>query len=227
MTLEELSNEFDVQVNSYSTPFTGPLDFDEYEKSVFLTKAQEALVKNLYTGQLTGFEDTEQMRRYLSSLVKTTEITCEPGNGNISNKSVFATLPEDLMYIVYESAKLQEDTDCLKGKEVSVIPMLHDEYHRIKNNPFRKPNSRRVLRLDIEERKVELISEYKVKSYLVRYLSRPTPIILTDLPEDLKINKINKKTECKLTPDVHRMILDIAVQLAVQSRIPNTGKQNV
>lgn len=115
------------------------------------------------------------------------------------------------MYIVYESAKLQGGTDCLNGKEVSVVPMLHDEYHRIKDNPFRRPNSRRVLRLDVEGGKVELISEYDVTSYLVRYLSRPEPIILVDLPDELNINNINKKTECKLIPDVHRMILDIAV----------------
>jgi hypothetical protein len=37
------------------------LNFDEYEKSVFLTKAQEELVIHYYTGKATGdsFEDTE------------------------------------------------------------------------------------------------------------------------------------------------------------------------
>ena len=44
MTNEEFSNEFDTLVNSNSAslPLLTPLGFDEYEKSVFLTKAQES-----------------------------------------------------------------------------------------------------------------------------------------------------------------------------------------
>ena len=40
MTTEEFSNEFDVLLNSYSS---GGVEFNEYEKSIFLTKAQEDL----------------------------------------------------------------------------------------------------------------------------------------------------------------------------------------
>lgn len=128
MTTEEFSNEFDTLVNSfaYSEAFgtiQDPLKFDEYEKSVHLTKAQEELVKELYSGQLTGFEDSEKIRRFLSNIVKTAEISCNKAPGGITDTSVFAPLPEDLMYIVYESARLYGDDDCIKGKEVQVIPV--------------------------------------------------------------------------------------------------------
>ena len=58
----------------------GKLEFDEYEKSVFLTKAQEELVISIYDGKnLSGesFENTEEARRSLSSLVKTFTTTAQ------------------------------------------------------------------------------------------------------------------------------------------------------
>ena len=70
---------------------------------------------------------------------------------------------------------------------------------------------------------VELISDEDIRGYLVRYMSKPEPIILTDLPEELSINNVKTKTECKLNPGIHRMILDLAVNLAIRSRVPSTG----
>ena len=89
MTTEEFSNEFDTLLNSYalspnkygmeSSPLT--IELDEYEKSVFLTKAQEDIVISLYNGKNpTGdsSEKTEEIRRYLSDLVKTYTTTKDP-----------------------------------------------------------------------------------------------------------------------------------------------------
>ena len=71
---------------------------------------------------------------------------------------------------------------------------------------------------------VELISKQDIRSYLVRYLSRPTPIILLDLPDGLSINNIKTETECKLNPCIHRMILEVAVSLAINSSVSIIGK---
>ena len=49
MTNIEFSTEFDISLNN-STLATGMLRLDEYEKSVFLTKAQENLVLTIYSG---------------------------------------------------------------------------------------------------------------------------------------------------------------------------------
>lgn len=231
MTIEEFSNEFDVLINSYSSSepvgfSQNPLSFDEYEKSIFLTKAQEEIAEGLYTGKALGdsFEDTEQLRRYLAHLVKTAILPCRIAPNGLSDKSVFAVLPNDVWFITYESVTLDSDSPCINGKEIQVIPVTQDEYHRIKGNPFRKSNSRKALRLDVDEFMVELISEENIRSYLVRYLSRPEPIILVDLPDELSINNVKTKTECKLNPGIHRMILEVAVNLAIRSRVPSTGK---
>ena len=222
MTNEEFSNEFDILINNINVG----LEFDEYEKSVYLTKAQEEVVEGLYTGKITGdaFEGTEQLRRYLADLVKTVILPCNKAPKGLSNDSVFAVLPDDLWFITYESVALNGDTPCINSKEIQVVPVTQDEYHRIKGNPFRRQNSRRALRLDVGNSMVELISDEEIRSYLVRYMSRPEPIILLDLPEELSINNVNEKTECKLNPGLHRTILEVAVNMAIKSRVPSTGK---
>ena len=235
MTTEEFSNEFDTLLNSYSTieafgktPST--IELDEYEKSVFLTNAQEEIVIGMYNSKNPfgdSFERTEEIRRYLSDLIKTYIATDKKvGYTGLSKSSVFFELPDDLWFITYESVNLKDDgLGCMSGEDISVIPITQDKYHRIRKNPFRGANERRALRLDLNGKVVEIVSKYNVESYLVRYLSRPTPIILTDLTDNLSINGISVKTECELNPVIHRAILERAVKLAIMSRVPNTGKE--
>ena len=235
MTTEEFSNEFDTLLNSYSTieafgktPST--IELDEYEKSVFLTNAQEEIVIGMYNGKNPfgdSFERTEEIRRYLSDLIKTYTTTDKKvGYTGLSKSSIFFELPDDLWFITYESVNLKDDElGCMSGEDISVIPITQDEYHRIRKNPFRGTNERRALRLDLSGKVVEIVSKYNVERYLVRYLSRPAPIILTNLPDNLSINGISKKTECELNPVIHRAILERAVKLAIISKVPSTGKE--
>lgn len=229
MTLEEFSNEFDVLANSYAN--SDPSDvrnFDEYEKSVFLSQAQESVVRELYAS-MPGFEDTEQVRRYLAPLVTSAEVGTVSYPMGVSPNSKRALLPDDLMFITYESARITGGTSCLTDVMVEVIPVSQDEFHRIRQNPFRQPNARKVLRLDLNVNEVELVSMYNVTKYYVRYLRRPQPIILVDLPDGLSISggiltTYNTRTKCELNPDLHRMILDVAVANALKSRgVGNTS----
>lgn len=236
MTTEEFSNEFYTLLNSYSVidkfgkgedPST--IELDEYEKSVFLTKAQEEIVIDLYRGKNPlgdSFEKTEEVRRYLSDLIKTyTTTEKKTGYVGLSKTSIFFELPEDLWFITYESAGLEDSRlGCMNGEEILVIPISQDDYFRISGNPFRGSNKRRALRLDNGNGIVEIVSEYNIDRYLVRYIARPDPIILTDLPDNLSINKLSKKTECKLNPVIHRAILEKAVKLAILSKAPSAGK---
>ena len=237
MTTEEFSNEFDTLLNSYSViskfgkgenPST--IELDEYEKSVFLTKAQEEIVIDFYSGKNPledSFEKTEEIRRYLSDLIKTyTTTEKKTGYVGLSKTSIFFELPEDLWFITYESAGLEDSRlGCMNGKEISVIPISQDDYFRISGNPFRGSNKRRALRLDNGNGIVEIVSEYNIDKYLVRYIAKPDPIVLTDLPDNLSINTISKKTECKLNPVIHRAILEKAVKLAILSKALSAGKE--
>jgi hypothetical protein len=64
--------------------------------------------------------------------------------------------------------------------------------------------------MDTGETNVELISKYKIGKYLIKYLSRPTPIILSDL-DGLEIRGISVETPCKLNEILHNTILKRAV----------------
>lgn len=234
MTNEEFSNEFDTLVSDAmlaSNSSYGSLGFDEYEKSVFLTEAQEKVVTSLYKGTLTGdsFEKTEELRRYLSNLVKTHTSTTEVNKEGVTENSHFFSIPSDVLFITYEAVKSNDTKlECAKGSILEVVPVTQDELYKTIRNPFRMPNKRRVLRLDInssniEEGVVELISLYSISEYILRYLARPKPIILINLPDGLTINKLKEETECELNPAIHRMILEMAVSLAIKSRV-NAGK---
>lgn len=234
MTTEEFSNEFDTILQSYSVKNEfgqqNPIAFDEYEKSVFLTKAQEQIIITLYNGKNSSnesLEKTEELRRYLSNIIKTeirTKLTDNLPNA-VSQNSQFFSLPDDLWFITYESIKITSEDKCLNGKELMIIPVTQDDYFRTSRNPFRQSNDRKALRLDIKDNTVEIISKYDISQYLVRYLSKPEPIVLIDFEEGLSINNVSTKNECKLNPALHRLILDEAIRLALVSKgIVNNNK---
>ena len=247
MTTEEFSTEFDVLARSYMTRYQfgsgvdsdGP-NFDEYEKSVFLTEAQKQLVTSLYTGKnpyRESFEFTEETRRYLESLVRTKVYTTEEASDDssllskaLSVNSVFFSLPKDLAFITLEQVVFDDESlGCLNGKTATVQPVTHDQYGKLRKNPFRGSSKNKVLRIDTGEGYVELISDYKIGSYTLKYLSKPEPIILTEL-ENLTIDGFSEVTDCKLNPMVHSMILDMAVRMALEHssiiRNDNAQRQN-
>lgn len=231
MSTQEFSYAFDTLLNSYALKAQfgdqtsiATISLDEYEKSVFLTKAQEEIIVNLYNGRNAygeAFETTEEMRRYLETLVQTKVYSIEEkseGTG-VSEDSIFFVLPEDLAFITMEQIQYDDESlGCYNEKTASVYPVTQDEYNKIKNNPFRGPTKYKAIRLDSGKNKVELISKYKIKKYMLRYLAKPTPIILVDLPEDVSINGEHSRTDCALNSVLHNIILDRAVQLAAISK---------
>lgn len=229
MTNKEFSDGFSTLLNSFG--ITPNITLDEYEKSTFLTNAQEELIIDIYSGRNVvygkSFEQTEEIRRYLSNLVETYETSTKvTGKLGLSQDSVFFEIPQDTWFITYEVAFLKDSRlGCLDGIEASVVPLPQDDLYRAKDNPFRGPSKDRVLRLDIKSDLAELISKYNVDKYLMRYISQPTPIILEDLPDGLSINGVSTESECELNPVVHRAILERAVQLAIISKTQLTGNK--
>lgn len=229
MTNKEFSDGFSTLLNSFGV--TPNITLDEYEKSTFLTNAQEQLIIDIYSGRNIiygkSFEQTEEIRRYLSDLVETYETSTKvTGKLGLSKDSVFFEIPQDTWFITYEVAFLKDSRlGCLDGIEASVVPLPQDDLYRAKDNPFRGPSKDRVLRLDIKSDLAELISKYNVDKYLMRYISQPTPIILVDLPDGLSINGVSTESECELNPVVHRAILERAVQLAIISKTQLTGNK--
>ena len=210
----EFSIEFDILYNNISSNKAPGLN--EYEKSVFLTKAQEDIVIELYTGRngtQNSFEETEELRRYLNSLIVTTG--CPPyftePSITITNNSMCFHLPEDVLFITRERILTPEE------QEIEVYPVSQDELSKILKNPFRGPSKTRALRLDVGHNIVEIIYKGEISSYSLRYIKKPNPIILGTLEDDLSINGQSEGSECELDSSIHRTILERAVALALQT----------
>ncbi len=244
MTTQDFSNGFDTLVNSYSRfkdfdkrELLDSVEFNEYEKSLYLTKSQEDLVVALYSGRNPfgySFEGTEELRRYLAPLVlEKKEEPIENSSGThigVNTDSTFFTLPSDVWYITYEAVNTTGDKPCDNKTGMMVVPVTQDEYHVLKKNPFRGPNSRRALRLDLADGVVEIVCKYKVSSYYIRYLRKPAPIILENLPDGLTIEGKkegkNEESPCELHEALHQKILENAVVMALQSKGYNINKDN-
>lgn len=247
MSAEEMSNIFDVKLNSYVNQRNygnqqGDTDFtcNEYEKSLFLTRAQEEVVLSLYSGHnstiypalnifMKSFENTEKIRRELASLVDgetVTTLTAVNTCAFDTDVKVYdVSIKNNAWFILYECCKYKkDDTECTPNYYVPTYPTTHDELNTILRNPFKGPNKRRVLRLDIDKHKVELISRYELAEYFYRYLACPSPIITTDLPPSASIDGFTTQNDCELSTSIHNTIVDIAVQIAYQTKV--IGRQS-
>ena len=227
MNVQEFSNSFDTLLQPYiakeSFSEQNNLAFDEYEKSIFLTKAQEQIVLELYQ----ELEQSEEVRKYLSNLIKTDNYVPvgEQDETLINNnfKSYKVEISNDILFMIYEQCTLSDENNCINNKIVSVVPTIHDDLDKVLKNPFKSPNNRKVIRLDFDN-KIELISKYNISNYKVRYLKKPNPIILVSLEDNLSIN--NGDTEVsngETNPILHERIVQRAVQLAVQSKVKSNN----
>lgn len=227
MNVQEFSNSFDTLLQPYITKDNfgeqNNLAFDEYEKSIFLTKAQEQIVLELYQ----ELEQSEEVRKYLSNLIRTDNYVPigEQDETLINNnfKSYKVEISNDILFMIYEQCTLSDENNCINNKIVSVVPTIHDDLDKVLKNPFKSPNSRKVIRLDFNN-KIELISKYSISNYKVRYLKKPNPIILVALEDNLSINNGDTKvSNGETNPILHERIVQRAVQLAVQSKVKSNN----
>jgi len=230
MTTKELSNEFDIHYDSITSKQAPGLDL--YEKSVFLSKAQLEIVKSHFgigNKYKKGFEADTKRRVDLSQLISTSitkPLSTSPKG--LHPNSIFFSLKDDVLFIIYESAQLISIDSCLDKEYVKVVPKTHDEYSIQIKNPFKRPDNSVIWRLDhgnlnVGIKNVELItSEKGISEYKVRYIKYPEPIILTNLSTDypnegLSIDSKTTEQTSLLDKSIHSEILDRAIEIASMS----------
>ena len=223
MNAVEFSNEFDIYYNNVTSNQAPPLD--EYEKSVFLTNAQEAILKSYFNpkgNQLQeGFDDSQKRQIDFSSLVVTK--TCEKTTGEkINRNSTLYKLPDkedNIFQIVLETLIVNNNG---VTEDRVIVPIHYMEYSRLMNKPYKQPLKNQAWRLISRGNNkplFEIITRHsdEITKYSIRYVKRPKPIILMDLEElgdDLSIQGITEQTDCELDPIVHKEILERAVAMA-------------
>lgn len=157
----------------------------------------------------------------------------------VDGKEVTGTT--DVLFILNE--KLTQV--CTKGeekveqwrKDFVIVPISYKEYDREMSKPYAQPLKKQAWRLfqnqatgfDINS---ELIPRFNVKEetpsgeeqtyksfvYKIRYVKRPQPIVLEDLPNNLEIDGVTTESECELNPIIHMDIMNKAVELAIATR---------
>ena len=231
MSIEELNNEFDIHYNSIAGQSSPNLDL--YEKSIFFTKAQLELVKDYYDPQSNrkqkGFEASEKRRTDLKELIKNYKSLIYFSDDNaIDSNSKFFNIPNDVFIITNEKGIIK-DTGCFEGKSLNIKPMTQDEYNIQIDNPFKRPNEKVAWRLDFSKinnnKVVEIVTPYKIE-YNLRYIKYPKPIILGDLDilfpsENLSIDGQTSPSTCELDIEIHKEIVDRAVELALRDYKPS------
>jgi hypothetical protein len=92
-----------------------------------------------------------------------------------------------------------------KSKRVGVKPIQHDDYNKVINDPFNKPNSDQALRL-MHGNRIELITgaDFDITRFYIRYVRKPLAVDLANT------------VDCELADHTHEEIVDIAVSIALE-----------
>lgn len=227
MTNAEFSNEFDILYNNIMSNQAPGLN--EYEKSVFLTKAQDEIVKAYFNPNkaMEGFDGSEKRqidfsmitkyKRYTSTASDDEEKVIPPTEGTISTfdpRASYVTLPSDILMIINETLGVTRNSNQVT---LTVVPLSYIEYNRLMSKPFKRPLKHQAWRLlnNDSDNKAELIAGNgdSIINYTIRYVKRPRAIILTKL-EGVTLDGVEDSQDCELDPILHHEILQRAVELA-------------
>lgn len=147
MTTTEFSNQFDLLFNNISSNQAPGLN--EYEKSVFLTKAQDEIVKNYFQAESNGntvkkgFDDTAIRQMDFSDLIMSKTLTEEQEEPDVDPRAlVYKITKDDRVYIIInESLYLMVNQEGkLKVNGIrQVVPIKYTEYMRLMSKPFKEP----------------------------------------------------------------------------------------
>lgn len=235
MTVQEFSDQFDVLYNNITSNQAPGLD--EYEKSVFLTKAQNEIIKNYFNPKgnkyQEGFDGSPKRQVDFSKLmmVVAPTIYTEPTYPKFDTRSVLYTMPDNILFVLNETAinfkpSVLQPTVPVAGTSrlITIVPITYEEYSRILSKPFKQPLKNQAWRLfnggmvlSVPKFVAEIIINYgtALTDYKIRYIKRPQPIVLTSLSgTNVSVEGVVDETECELDSILHPEILQRAVELA-------------
>lgn len=154
MTTQEFSDQFDLLWNNISSNQAPGLN--EYEKSVFLTKAQSQLVKEFFNARIDGVGggfDGSQKRQYdFSGLIRTANLynvntyaNRISGFEKLDKRSEVFLMPWNYFLSVNE---IIADNRW----QYSVLPIDYAEYQRLMLKPYNYPVKRAAWRINTDKK---------------------------------------------------------------------------
>jgi hypothetical protein len=187
-------------------------DFRPEEIDLFLNKAISSIVKQRYSGnnlRRESVEETQKRRDDLRNITSSKVVTAFTTNVENKPNGTFVDLPTDYWFALEEEVSISY-YDCFGHTitaRVSVKPITHDRYNKIKLDPFNVPDKIEVVSLPYEGFKNEIIIDgtSTLLAYYIRYIRKPAEVSLSTL------------TDCDLSEHMHKEVVDYAVNLAIEN----------
>ena len=149
MTNNEFSNEFDVLYQNITSNQAPGLD--EYEKSVFLSKAQDEIVKSYFDPKTNkpqeGFDGSEKRQIDFSMLIVTEavhEATVSPTPLFPLQHTKLFNIPDRILMFINESLSVERDG---VPTYLTVVPLDYKEYNRLMSKPYKRPLKNQAWRI--------------------------------------------------------------------------------
>ena len=223
MTNAEILVYMDVRYDVVTS--SGAPGYADSDKSLFFNKAQKVFCKSLVNEDANtakkGAEETEKRSKDLVEL-KDHSVISTFTTGDHGAVSHFVELPTDFWLTLKEECSVTYNNICNVSvtERVPVKPIKEDYYSANIKNPYKKPYSEQLWRIDRERTDTTTaLSGTNLKrhelivfdgatpiNYRVSYYRRPKVVDLT-----------NVNDFCELDPMNHEKIADIAVELMMQT----------
>ena len=206
------------------------VDFSSLIKTATLTKSDD---------QGSVFDDRgiiyQMPKKTVKQLIPTTDPEYDQEAGGQQYRDVEVDDTTDVLFILNEKLVVTEGDPVTKKENYVIVPLNYKEYDREMSKAYSQPLKKQAWRLfqnqtagfDVQSELIPIwdISEdltgddpTKVAVYKIRYVKRPDPIVLVNLPDGLSIDGVTVQTECTLNPILHVDILNRAVELALTTR---------
>lgn len=207
MTTQEFSSEFDLLYNNISSNQSPGLT--EYEKGVFLTKAQDEIIKNYFTNvqggnkYQHGIEDSEKRYADFSALLSVATLDPLTNATSFDQRGITFKLPDGTngfpktMIVITETFRTAKEENATTLTSYQVVPLKFEEYMRLMSKPSSDPLKKQVWKImgnnTTGNGSIEIVPHWKDKDnktnkLILKYIRKPYPIILEDLtPQGLSI----------------------------------------
>lgn len=222
MTLLEFKNEFRFK---YDAASSGGPDLNSYEVSLCLTQAAKDIAVSAYS----SYETSEVSKRILAPLIEEDFNSLELITDEMTNfKAYLGTYSTRMNFLLREEIKLKS---CITNTTIESVDI--DNITSYLNNPFKRPNSRKVIRVEFNKEKFKIYSELEIEKYKTKYVIKDSPIIVEDFTTDPELNGdesiegISVESTTKLPNFIHDEIIDKAVIIAIKSTRENSLQSQV
>lgn len=227
MELTEISDRIDIMLNAFEVP----IEVDEYEKSIYLTKAQTVVHKQLCDAFEIDGGISSWLQPYVKEFATGFPVQTVTRNSQILN-STFILVPEDIYKVIQETAYLGSTITKFNNRKVNVLKSRVEDILYKLESPFRKPNEKEIVRIVTNDTNSDTVFELvlpdntNLLKYQCKYIQIPQPIILEPLPDGLTIFGESGPLNTLFDDDIMERIIEIAVMTIKQDKTV-MNQQNV